>query len=157
VSVRDGRIDAGLGLVCDARLPSTSPAVYCPRTASASESGARTALSTSTLWSRSISASHSAGGSIVANVIICTRWFWIMSRSAPIRRSSGNDLDAERLGHGDLDLVDVSGAQHGLDEPVREPEHEMFCTGLLAEEVVDAEDLVSRQPCGAARSARARS
>ena len=58
--------------------------MYCPRTASRSGSTARTAFSTSTLWSRSISASHSAGGSIVANVIIWMRWFWIMSRSAPM-------------------------------------------------------------------------
>ena len=61
-------------------------------------------------------------------------------------------LDAERLGDGDLDLVDVVGAQHRLDEPVREPEHEDVLHRLLAEEVVDAEDLVSRaSPCAAAR------
>ena len=34
------------------------------------------------------------------------------------------------------------GAQHRLDEPVREPEHEDVLHRLLAEEVVDAEDLV---------------
>ena len=55
---------------------------------------------------------------------------------------AGTTLDAERLGHRDLDLVDVVGAQHRLDEPVREPEHEDVLHGLLAEEMVDAEDLV---------------
>ena len=55
---------------------------------------------------------------------------------------AGAALDTERLGHGDLDLVDVRGAQHRLDEPVREPEHEDVLHRLLAEEVVDAEDLV---------------
>ena len=61
-------------------------------------------------------------------------------------------LDAERLADGDLDLVDVRGAQHRLDEPVREPEHEDVLHRLLAEEVVDAEDLVFAPAlCAAAR------
>ena len=51
-------------------------------------------------------------------------------------------FDPERLRHRDLDLVDVRGAQHRLDEPVREPEHQDVLHRLLAEEVVDAEDLV---------------
>ncbi len=51
-------------------------------------------------------------------------------------------FDTEGFGDGDLDLVDMTGVEHRLDEPVREAEHEHVLHGLFAEEVVDAEDLV---------------
>ena len=49
---------------------------------------------------------------------------------------------AERFGDGDLDLVDMRRAQQGLDEPVGEAEHQDVLNSLLAEEVIDAEDLL---------------
>ena len=84
VSVCDAGSTPGSARYAMRGSPSTSPAVYWPRTASTSGSTRCTDFSTSTLWSRIISASHSAGGSIVANVIIWMRWFCTMSRSAPM-------------------------------------------------------------------------
>ncbi len=50
--------------------------------------------------------------------------------------------EAERLGHVDLDVVDVVAVPDRLEEAVREAEREDVLGGLLAEEVVDAEDLL---------------
>jgi hypothetical protein len=50
-------------------------------------------------------------------------------------------LDAEVLGHGDRDVVDVSSIPDRLEHGIREPERQHVLHGLLAEEVVDAENL----------------
>ena len=48
----------------------------------------------------------------------------------------------ERLGHVDLDVVDVLAVPDRLEEAVGEAQGEDVLRRLLAEEVVDAEDLV---------------
>ena len=55
---------------------------------------------------------------------------------------AGPVLDADGLGGGDLDVVHVLAVPHGLEDRVREAEDEDVLDGLLAEVVVDAEDLV---------------
>ena len=50
-------------------------------------------------------------------------------------------LDPDRLGDGDLDVVDVAAVPDGLEEGVREPQREHVLDGLLAEVVVDPVDL----------------
>ena len=50
-------------------------------------------------------------------------------------------LDADRLGHGDLHVVDVLAVPERLEERVGEAEHQDVLDGLLAEVVVDAVDL----------------
>ncbi len=51
-------------------------------------------------------------------------------------------LDPERLGHGDLDMVDVAPVPERLEDPVAEPEDEEVADGLLAQVVVDPVDLL---------------
>ena len=53
----------------------------------------------------------------------------------------GATLDAERLGDGDLDVVDELAIPDRLEDPVREAEREQVLDRLLAEVVVDPEDL----------------
>ena len=55
---------------------------------------------------------------------------------------AGALAEAERLGHVDLDVIDEVAVPDRLEQPVREPEREDVLRGLLAEEVVDAEDLL---------------
>ena len=50
-------------------------------------------------------------------------------------------LDAERLGDGDLDVVDVAPVPERLEDAVAEAEHQDVLRRLLAEVVVDPEDL----------------
>ena len=50
-------------------------------------------------------------------------------------------LDADRLGHGDLDVVDVAPIPERLEDPVAEPEDQQVADRLLAQVVVDAVDL----------------
>ena len=50
-------------------------------------------------------------------------------------------LDADRLGHRDLDVVDEVAVPDRLEDAVREAEHEDVLDGLLAQVVVDPEDL----------------
>ena len=50
-------------------------------------------------------------------------------------------LDPDRLGHRDLDMVDVAPVPERLEDPVAEPEDEQVADGLLAEVVVDPVDL----------------
>ncbi|WP_341360948.1 hypothetical protein V5H98_07640 [Georgenia sp. M64] len=57
----------------------------------------------------------------------------------------GSIGDVERLGDVDLDLLDAPGVPLGPEEPVREAEGVDGLHGLLAEEVVDAEDLALGQ------------
>ena len=65
-------------------------------------------------------------------------------------------LDAQRLGHVDLDLGDVLGRPDRLEQPVREPEREDVLHVLLAEEVVDPEDLLLAEDRVQARVERLR-
>ena len=53
---------------------------------------------------------------------------------------AGAVADRERLGHVDLDVVDVVAVPDRLEHAVGEPEREDVLDGLLAEEVVDPED-----------------
>ena len=68
-------------------------------------------------------------------------------------------LDAERLGDGDLHVVDVAAVPERLEDAVGEAEDQDVLDRLLAEVVVDAVDLrLSRSTaCTIAGSARARS
>ena len=50
-------------------------------------------------------------------------------------------LDADRLGHGDLHVVDVIAVPQRLEDAVGEPEHHDVLDRLLAEIMVDAIDL----------------
>ncbi len=50
-------------------------------------------------------------------------------------------LDADVLGHRELHVVDVAAVPDRLEHPVREAEREDVLDGLLAEVVIDAEDL----------------
>ena len=50
-------------------------------------------------------------------------------------------LDAEVLGHRDLDALDVLPVPDRLEDPVREPEEEDLVEAHLPEVVVDAEEL----------------
>ena len=51
-------------------------------------------------------------------------------------------FDADGLGGGDLDVVDVVAVPDGLEDAVGEAEDEDVLNGLFAEVVIDAEDLV---------------
>ena len=51
-------------------------------------------------------------------------------------------LDADRLGHRDLHVVDVAAVPDGLEDAVAEPEDQQVADRLLAEVVVDAVDLL---------------
>ena len=61
-----------------------------------------------------------------------------VERSAP-------PFHANRLGHGDLNVVDVFLVEQGLEDRVGKPEGEDILDGFLAEIVVDPEDLVFRE------------
>jgi hypothetical protein len=54
-------------------------------------------------------------------------------------------LDADRLADRDLDMVDVGVVPDGLEDRVGEAEREDVLDGLLAQVVVDAEDLALRE------------
>ena len=70
-------------------------------------------------------------------------------------------LDADLLGDGDLHVVDVLAVPERLEEAVGEAEDEEVLDRLLAEVVIDAEDLRLverlRRRCRSARCALARS
>ncbi len=51
-------------------------------------------------------------------------------------------LDPDRLGGGDLDVMDVLAVPDGFEDRVREAEHEEVLHRLFAEVMVDAVDLV---------------
>ena len=55
---------------------------------------------------------------------------------------AGAPLDADRLGDGDLHVVDELPVPDRLEDAVGEPQRQHVLDGLLAEVVVDAEDLV---------------
>ena len=69
-------------------------------------------------------------------------WLCTMSRSAPaLLVVAGAALDADRLGDGDLDVVDVVAVPDRLEQDVGEAEGEDVLDRFLAEVVVDAVDL----------------
>ncbi len=71
-----------------AARPSTLPARYWPRTtsrAALSDENGFSDRSTFSFSSRIASAALRDGGSIATIVSSCSAWFWIMSRSAPVR------------------------------------------------------------------------
>ena len=124
----------------------TQPAVYWPRTTlartRASVQRVSMARSTRTFSSRSASASNAIGGSIATRVSSCSRWFWRMSRlRAGLLVERAAALDAEVLGHRDLDVVDVAPVPERLEDAVAEAEDEQVADRLLAQVVVDAVDL----------------
>ena len=57
----------------------------------------------------------------------------------------GPALDADVLGHRDLHAVHVVGVPHGFEERVGEAQGEKVLHRLLAEVVVDAEDVLRRE------------
>ena len=123
--------------------PSTSPAEYWPRTASTSGSTVPYRLQhldlvvTDHLRVPQRGRLHRRERHHLYEVVLDH----VAERADPVV-VAGPVLHAERLADGDLDLVDVRGAQHRLDEPVREAEHEDVLHRLLAEKVIDPEDLV---------------
>jgi hypothetical protein len=54
-------------------------------------------------------------------------------------------LDADGLGGGDLDMVDVIAVPDGLEDAVGEAQHQHVLDGLFAEVVIDAVDLIFAQ------------
>jgi hypothetical protein len=64
-----------------------------------------------------------------------------VARDAGLLVEAPAPLDADVLGHRDLHVVDVVAVPQWLEDRVREPEREDVLHGLLAEVVVDAEDL----------------
>ena len=70
-----------------------------------------------------------------------------MSRIAPGRLvEAGAALDPHRLGDRDLDVVDELPVPDRLEDAVREPQRQHVLHRLLAEVVVDPEDLVLPEP-----------
>ena len=65
-----------------------------------------------------------------------------VARGAEPLVEGGTPLDSDRLRNRDLNVVDVLTRPERLEDPVREPEREHVLDRLLAEVVVDAEDLV---------------
>ena len=61
---------------------------------------------------------------------------------------AGPPADADVLGHGDLDVIDVVAVPHRLEHRVAETEGEDVLDGLLAEVVVDAEHRLRREHVG---------
>ena len=62
-------------------------------------------------------------------------------RDAGLLEELAAPLDADLLGDGDLHVVDVLAVPERLEEAVREAEDEEVLDRLLAEVVIDAEDL----------------
>src|SRR5438132_14378661 len=58
----------------------------------------------------------------------------------------GSPLDPDRLGDRDLHVVDELAVPDRLEDAVREPEREHVLDGLLAEVVIDPEDLALLEP-----------
>ena len=75
-----------------------------------------------------------------------------VAEGARLLVEAGAARDRQRLGHVDLDVVDVVAVPDRLEEAVREAQREDVLDGLLAEEVVDPEDVVlAGTPCARRR------
>ena len=76
-------------------------------------------------------------------------WFCTRSRSAPDWLVEAALVpDADLLGHGDLDVVDVVLVPDRLEQVVGEPEGQHVLDRLLAEVVVDAVELALLEGAG---------
>src|ERR687893_269944 len=75
-------------------------------------------------------------------------WPRTTSPGCGVRIERSTLLDAERLRDRDLDVVDELAVPDRLEDPVRETQGQHVLDGLLAEVVVDAEDLVLREEPG---------
>ena len=126
------------------RRPRRSPRPYWPRTTS-SGPGVCSARSTLTFSLRTDSAVevdrrlHRRQREELEQVVledVADRAGLLVERGAP--------LDAERLGDGDLHVVDELAVPDRLEDAVREPQRQHVLDRLLAEVVVDAEDLAPR-------------
>ena len=133
VSVSDSRVDALLGPVADV-LPAHD--VLRARCGSM--------LRKTLFFSSLIGAGSSAvGGSIAMKPRIWNRWVTTMSRNAPGRLVEAGALaEPQRLRHVDLHVVDEVPVPDRLEQAVGEAERQDVLRRLLAEEVVDAEDLL---------------
>ena len=98
--------------------------------------------STLTFSLRTESAVKSIGGSIA---VIATQLQQVVLEDVADRAGllveGGAALDADRLGDGDLDVVDELPVPDRLEDAVREPQRQHVLHRLLAEVVVDPEDL----------------
>ena len=161
VSVRRVRGDAGL--LAGSRAPSCprrSPGPYWPRTTSrrAAADASRAAPSPSrsgpTRRVKSIGRLHRGQRDELEQVVLED-----VADRARLLVERGAALDPDRLGDGDLDVVDELAVPDRLEDPVREPQREQVLDGLLAEVVVDPEDLalvevavdLVVQPCARSR------
>ena len=91
---------------------------------------------------RSDSASKLTGSSIAVRASSCSRWFCSTSRAAPVLLVEGGPApDADVLGHRDLHGVDVVGVPDRLEQRVGEAQREQVLDRLLAQVVVDPEDV----------------
>ena len=119
-----------------------NPARYWPRTAdswtlSAVISGI--ARSTLTFSSWTLRLSKRAGGSIATrlrhleDVVLDD-----VAQRAALVVVAAAVLDAQVLGDGDLDVVDVAAVPDRLEDRVGEPQHQQVLDGLLAEVMIDA-------------------
>ena len=125
-------------------MAATQPGPYWPRTTlSGTSSGVISiARSTLTFSSRSASASnrgrrlHRHQADELEEVVLED-----VARRAGLLVERAAVLDADRLGHGDLHVVDVAPVPERLEDAVAEAEDQQVADRLLAEVVVDAVDL----------------
>ncbi len=64
-----------------------------------------------------------------------------VAKGAGLFIKSPATFDGERFGYVDLDVAHVAATPERLEEFIREAQRQDVVDGLLAEEVVDAEDL----------------
>ena len=132
-----------------------TPAAYCARTTLASTSSpciGRSDWSTSSFSSRTTSASSDRGGSIATSAqqlqhVVLHH----VAQRAGLLVVAGARADALLLGHGDLHVIDVLLVEQRLEDAVGEAQHQDVLDRLLAEVVIDAEDLPLVEDRGDAR------
>src|SRR5437899_2499757 len=113
--------------MCTVRIDIPCPGTFAPI---ASETPSSGCTCTRRTFGRNPSAEVSSNGRCGARV----NWIAIVV--------AGTSLDADRLGDGDLHVVDELPVPDRLEDAVREPEHQHVLERLLAEVVVDPEDLL---------------
>ncbi len=92
----------------------------------------RSARSTFTFSSRTAVASKLVGGSIATSASSWSMWFWTMSRSAPeLVVIIAAALEPDRLGDGDLDVVDVRAFHNGSNSRLANRSASRFWTVSL--------------------------
>ena len=91
------------------------------------------ACSTFACSSRTASASNEIGGSIAVSVSSWNMWFGHhVAQRARLVVVAAAPLDADRLGDGDLHVVDVAAVPDRLEDAVAEAERQDVLDGLLA-------------------------